>query len=422
MVKIARKSNNRYDSDGRRRVTVLPKKLFWLGIAGIVLIIAVVSFSFREMGEIDKVLVTTKSNEGETAVGSAAVAAAAAAAAAVPKDGSPPPPSSGGVSVSHRTPLAYGTKSGKDKTGELVKQAIGAGFRHIVTGGHHEGHNESGVGIGWKHSGMPRTELFLQTCFVPFTSPNDFQRQPSDPEELPKSIEDQVHLSIQTSLANLQTSYIDAMVFHNFRAKLWNYDELIKAWRVFEEYVDKGVIRQLGITSVHDPVWFEKFYNETTIKPTIVQNRFHSNRQYDVPMQEIFDKYSSMIQVQRFWLLNGSSGGGGKNKDMAKAKGVTPAQLMLGFVMSLGSETCLVGTKSLQHMKDDIEIMKCYPSLFDTMDTTDAERNEYATKLGMKQPSNRPLPGHRRRGGDSGGAAGSAIDKMSRRTCQSSTQ
>ena len=41
---------------------------------------------------------------------------------------------------------------------------------------------------------------------------------------------------------------------------------------------------------------------------------------------------------------------------MAEAKNVTPQQLMLGFVMSMGRETCLVGTNSLQHMKDDVEI------------------------------------------------------------------
>lgn len=425
MVKIARKSNKRYDGDcdGRR---------VYFGIAGILLLVVVLALNSIS------VAINFNSEEGEAAVAGAAVDAvsndgsssSAAAITSSSSSSSSTPPAvseSESESVSYRTPLAYGTKSGKEKTGELVEQAIVTGFRHIVTGGHHEAHNESGVGMGWKHSGVPRTELFLQTCFVPFRSPHDFQRQPSDPEELELSklsIEDQVHLSIQTSLTNLQTTYLDAMVFHNFRAKLWNYDEIIKAWRIFESYVNKGVIRQLGITSVHDPVWFEKFYNETTIKPTIVQNRFHSNRQYDIKMQDIFEKYDK-IQVQRFWLLNGSSGMGRGNKDMAKAKGVTPEQLMLGFAMSLGSQTCLVGTKSLQHMKDDVEIMKCYPSLFyETMDTTDSERNEYAKKLGMKQQqfgNNQPLPGR-------GSAAAAAnIDRRrsssssgsSSRTCQS---
>ena len=293
--------------------------------------------------------------------------------------------------VSYQTPLAYGTKDLKDRTGALVAQAIGEGFRHIVTCGHHQKHNESGVGFGWTTSGLDRHEIFLQTCFVPFGSTEEFQRQPSDPmfrEDWGlETIEDQVHLSVSTSLKNLQTTYIDALIFHNFRAKRWDDNEMMRAWRVFEQYVDNGTIKYLGMTSVHDPEWFDQFYDSVRIPPIIVQNRFHSNRQYDVNMQEVFGKRK--IQVQRFWLLNGSSGMGRNNKEMADAKNVTPAQLMLGFVMS-GSETCLVGTTSLQHMKEDIEISKCYPSLFfGGGDNYDADRQTYAQKLGMNPA--RPL-------------------------------
>ena len=298
------------------------------------------------------------------------------------------PVESSSKKVSHKTPLAYGTKELNENTAKLVEQAIHNGFRHIVTAGHHRKHNETAVGEGWKQSGVERNELFLQTSFNPFSSSHqDFQKQVSDPENLPETIEEQVKLSIQTSLRNLQTKYIDAVLFNNFRAKLWDTDEIGKAWKVLEGFVDQGIIRQLGITSVHNKEWFETFYNNTRIKPTIIQNRFHTNRNYDVPMQETFAKHK--IWVQRFWLLNGSSGGGKKNSDTAKQKGVTPAQLMLAFVMSMGSETCLVGTKSLQHMKEDIEIARCYPSLF----IDEQERQDYAKKLGMKQPPDLPLPG-----------------------------
>lgn len=306
--------------------------------------------------------------------------------------------------ASHRSPLAYGTKSGKEQTAQLVKDAILTGFRHIVTGGHHGAHNETGVGYGWKEAvaqdpSIRRHDLYLQTCFVPWDG-KDFQKQPSDEEllngvgnkDLP-SIEDQVHLSIKTSLRNLQSDYIDAVIFHNFRASLHPYDQMIQAWRVLEDYVQKGVIHQLGMTSVHNVEFLERLYNESSVKPSIIQNRFHSNRGYDVGMQATFEKYN--LQVQRFWLLNGSSGGGRKNKDMADRKGVTPAQLMLAFVMSLGSNTCLVGTHSLQHMKDDVAAVKCYNTWFGSAGSSsdDSERMEYAQKLGMKLlPEKKTLP------------------------------
>jgi len=313
------------------------------------------------------------------------------------------------ATVSYKTPLAYGTKSLNEETAELVTQAINEGFRHIVTQGHHQNHDEAGVGVGWKASGVDRKELFLQTCFVPFGSKKDFRRDPLDPETLPDAIEDQVLLSFDISLKNLQTDYVDALIFHNFRAKRWSEDEIMKAWKVFETLVDQGKVKHLGMTSIHHADWFEKFYDAVRIKPVIIQNRFHSNRQYDVHMQDAFAK--RQIQVQRFWLLNGSSGHGERSNDVAKAKGVTNEQLLLAFVMSLGSQTCLVGTHSQQHMKDDVEISKCYPSLFwgDDNDNSDEQRRTYANKLGMKHPSDQPLPGWEGKE-DTGG-----------RTCQSTT-
>lgn len=289
--------------------------------------------------------------------------------------------SSSSKQISYKSPLAYGTKSGGIETAQLIKDAIHKGFRHIVTGGHHQAHNETGVGIGWKASGVSRNEIFLETCFVPWSG-RDFQKQVNDPEQTPATIQEQVHLSIQTSLKNLQTTYIDAVVFHNFRAKLHPFEEMIQAWKILEEYVNKGIIHTLGIVSVHDMNYLERLFNESTIQPSIVQNRFHSNRGYDIQNQPTFKTHKE-LQIQRFWLLNGSSGGGRGNKDMAERKGVTPQQLLLGFVMSLGSQTCLVGTHSLEHMKDDVEMANCYPYIFDN----EEERQEYAKKLGYR-PSN----------------------------------
>ena len=332
----------------------------------------------------------------------------------------PPPSSSSSNSnsnfntlPSYRTPLMYGTKSGKELTHVYVKDAILVGFRHIVTCGHHNANNETGVGVGWKLAqqelqqtqGMllSRSELFLQTCFVPWDQTKDFKNQPQyDPPDPPATIQEQVHLSIKTSLQNLQTTYIDAVIFHNFRAKVYGpYERMIDAWKILEEYVDQGIIRYLGFTSIHDPVYLERIMTDSSIriKPSIIQNRYHSNRgPYDVNMQPIFLKYK--LQIQRFWLLNGSSRGGKANSDMAKSKNVTNAQLMLAFVMSQQYQSCIVGTHSIQHMKDDVDISKRYntTTLFTDMYTTtddgsggnigpDVQRKEYATKLGIKDPN-----------------------------------
>ena len=58
--------------------------------------------------------------------------------------------------------IVYGAKSKGDDTARLVTKAIEAGFRHIATGGFHFEYDEAGVGEGWKNSGVPRHELYLQ--------------------------------------------------------------------------------------------------------------------------------------------------------------------------------------------------------------------------------------------------------------------
>lgn len=299
---------------------------------------------------------------------------------------------------SFRTPIAYGTRDGKEKTAYYVKTALQNGFRHIVTGSHHSRHNETAVGIAWREAveddslDIQRSDIFLQTMFVPWDGA-DFQSHPNDPKEYgsthPPNIEDQVKISMEQSLQNLQTDYIDSLLFHNFRAKLHSYDEMLKAWRVLEGYVEIGKIRFLGITNVHDKDYLTRLQKDAIIPISIVQNRFHNNRGFDVDLDSTFQKYD--IQLQRFWVLTGNGGGVKKNADMAKQKDLTPEQLMLAFVMSLGSDennysrtTALVGTHSVQHMKEDIAISHRYRDIFQGINEDDLERKELANNIGMK--------------------------------------
>jgi diketogulonate reductase-like aldo/keto reductase len=288
---------------------------------------------------------------------------------------------SSGLLPTPRSAIAYGTKDGGEKTAYLVRDAILNGFRHIVTSGNHQKHNESGVGIGWKmaieehpQKSLKRSDLFLQTMFVPWDG-TDFRRL--DTTQVTPTISQQVTQTVEQSLRNLQTTYIDAMLYHNFRATLHPYEDMIQAWRVLENYVQRGIIRYLGISNIHDETYFQRLYNDSIIKPSIVQNRFHSNRGFDVTLRPLFQRHH--LVIQRFWVLNGNGDGVKRNLEVARQKGVTPEQLMLAFVMTMG-DTPLVGTHSLQHMMEDIQISRQYRELF----TTDSERAEYAKSIGIK--------------------------------------
>eukprot|EP00986_Skeletonema_menzelii_P021537 scaffold34856_cov166-Skeletonema_menzelii.AAC.1 len=269
--------------------------------------------------------------------------------------------------------IVYGAKSKGNNTDKLVAQAINAGFRHIATGGFHFEYNEPAVGIGWKESGVPRNELYLQTLFVA-KSVNNYGVQNCKVEGCPPSpdlsIEEQVHLSIKSSLHNLQTRYIDSVLVHNFRAKLEKFEDTMTAWKVLESYVDRGIIRHLGIVSVHDRDYLLKLHNETKVKPSIIQNRFHSNRGYDVELRLLFKDIGMSNQL--FWILTGSAGGKVKNNgvisEIARRQGVSNQVLLYSFIIVCLGGTPLIGTKTLQHMEEDVSALIRNPLVWNDED------------------------------------------------------
>eukprot|EP00815_Leptocylindrus_aporus_P009946 CAMPEP_0116069448 /NCGR_PEP_ID=MMETSP0322-20121206/12310_1 /TAXON_ID=163516 /ORGANISM="Leptocylindrus danicus var. apora, Strain B651" /LENGTH=346 /DNA_ID=CAMNT_0003556847 /DNA_START=1 /DNA_END=1041 /DNA_ORIENTATION=+ len=252
--------------------------------------------------------------------------------------------------------IVYGAKNKGDETAKYVSMAIDAGFRHIATASMHADYQESGVGAGWKESGVAREDLYLQTLFVG-EDVNGWNTKDCHLEDCDakRSLEDQVHFSIQSSLTNLQTTYIDAVLIHNFRARLQPYDNIIREYRVLEEYVDKGVIRHLGIVSCHDENILKQLYDEARIKPKIIQNRFHGNRQFDVKLRPLFKELGLVNQL--FWVLTGN-GGFLRNetvKRIAKEKNLTVQQCMYAFTLSIGASP-MIGSQTLQHMKEDVDM------------------------------------------------------------------
>ena len=157
-------------------------------------------------------------------------------------------------------------------------------------------------------------------------------------------------------MSNLKTTYIDAVLVHNFRAKLQPYEETIQVWRVLEKYVDDGVVRHIGIVSVHDEDYLKRLLKESRIKPAIIQNRFHANRGYDVNLRPMFNKNGMANQM--FWILTGSAGGKVRNNDKVKAiaerLNVSNQVVLYLFTMQIGG-TPLIGPKSIDHMKEDVD-------------------------------------------------------------------
>lgn len=194
--------------------------------------------------------------------------------------------------------IFYGTAWKKDRTKDLVKLAIHTGFRSIDTACQPRHYNEPGVGEAlleiYASQLVQRQDLFLQTKYTPIKG-QDVNNMPYLETD---SLEEQVKKSITTSLANLHTNYIDALLIHS---PLPTIEETLQVWKVLESYQITGVIRYLGISNCYDLDMLKSIYEQVNIKPKFLQNRFYKETNYDKSIREFC--HTNDIIYESFWTL-----------------------------------------------------------------------------------------------------------------------
>ena len=301
--------------------------------------------------------------------------------------------------------MMYGTAWKKEKTAELVADAIRSGFRFIDTACQPKHYNEPGVGEGivtaMKELGLQRSDLFIQTKFTSVDG--------QDPDRIPYDknapLQEQVMQSVQVSLRNLATTYIDSLVMHSPMRRM---EDTILVWRQMEELVDAGVVRQIGISNCYDPKKFITIYNEARIKPSVLQNRFYPDSGFDVELRRFCRDHG--VKYQSFWTLTGNIRALRNSRvvQMAKLKELTEMTLMYGkilcnfhakviflilifnlsfltftweaFMMRMG-HIPLCGTTSKAHMLEDVAIMERMQAGEEIL--SDQEMNEFSRLLGI---------------------------------------
>jgi hypothetical protein len=138
--------------------------------------------------------------------------------------------------------LVYGTAWKKEETARYVSEAVKAGFRFIDTAAQPKHYNEAGVGNGWtaaaQELGLTRSDIWLQTKYSPSRG-QDLNDIPYDPKA---PLDEQVRTSLNVSLKNLHTDYLDSWVLHS---PLETFEETMKVWRTMEEAVDDGKVLQV---------------------------------------------------------------------------------------------------------------------------------------------------------------------------------
>lgn len=143
---------------------------------------------------------------------------------------------------------------------------------------------------------MKRSDIFLQTKYTP-QSGQDPKNIPYDPNA---PLEEQVKKSLETSLTNLRTSYLDSLVLHS---PLDTLEDTMVVWRTMESFVDSGKVRRLGISNCYDRNFFVSLYDMSRVKPSVLQNRFYADSNFDTELRA-FCK-SKGVWYQSFWTLTG---------------------------------------------------------------------------------------------------------------------
>jgi len=249
--------------------------------------------------------------------------------------------------------IIYGTAWKKERTQELVTLALTSGFRGIDTACQPKHYEEALVGNGlaqFYQQGAKREDVFIQTKFTPLNG-QDPQRLPYDAKV---SLEEQIITSCEVSKHNLQTDYLDSLLLHS---PLFPYPNLLKAWRILESLHVKGDTRQIGISNCYDLSMLQQLFDDAHIKPSVVQNRFYRESDYDKPLRE-WAKEQGII-YQSFWSLSA-------NPHIVQSKTLqiiankyhkSVEQIFYRYLMHEGIVP-LNGTTSIKHMAEDLGIFE----------------------------------------------------------------
>ncbi len=130
----------------------------------------------------------------------------------------------------------------------------------------------------------------------------------------------------------------------------------MEVYREFEKFVDQGRVKQLGISNLYDFNGFKKLYDDARHKPSVIQNRFYADSNFDSDIRQFCREKN--IFYQSFWTLTANPNilAHPIVKQLAKERHGTSAQVFFRFLIDIGF-TPLTGTTDEKHMKEDLQVL-----------------------------------------------------------------
>jgi len=132
-----------------------------------------------------------------------------------------------------------------------LRKAINLGYRSIDSAKSYR--NEALVGRIVAESKVSREEFFITTKIK---NTNEYIHSKSD-----------IYETIETSLKNFQTDYIDLYLIHHPIENKWHFQN---TWKILEEYHKAGKIRSIGVSNF-DETHLDEMKEFANIKPAVNQ-------------------------------------------------------------------------------------------------------------------------------------------------------
>jgi 2,5-diketo-D-gluconate reductase A len=138
------------------------------------------------------------------------------------------------------------------ETEVVAAKALEAGYRHLDTAAAYR--NEAGVGLAFRASGLPRSDVHIVSkCW------NEDQGF------------DQARRAFLASLQRLELDYLDLYLIH------WPvpaHDRYVETWKALIELRDEGLIRAIGVSNF-EPEHLHRVIEETGETPAVNQVELH---------------------------------------------------------------------------------------------------------------------------------------------------
>eukprot|EP00029_Vermamoeba_vermiformis_P012278 TRINITY_DN7096_c0_g1_i1.p1 TRINITY_DN7096_c0_g1~~TRINITY_DN7096_c0_g1_i1.p1 ORF type:complete len:320 (-),score=51.71 TRINITY_DN7096_c0_g1_i1:57-1016(-) len=246
-----------------------------------------------------------------------------------------------GVSIPR---IGFGTAALGNQAGASIKAALDYGYRHIDTasdtGPWYK--TERVIGKLLSSGGYSRSNVFITTKI----HPQDHGTQHAEQ-------------SIDKSLHNLQTTYIDLMLLHY--ADCWgdlctgeiaNKKGVWKeSWRVLEDKYRSGVVKSIGVSNFNI-YQLKELWDFAEVKPHVVQNHYDPFSQ-DREVLSFCRKHD--IQFTAYSSLSKAAMNHPVVQDLAQKYRRTPSQIILKWLMQQDI-IVLPRSTNLNHIRDNINI------------------------------------------------------------------